>query len=136
MRYLVLCAALAGGPAWAEEIISFQSPSGNIHCFMTESYGTRCDIIDYTPNFTDPGNCDLDYGMAFGIAPGGRGEVLCVGDTAITPDAPVLEYGDGRVLAGIACVSMETGMLCEDHSQGNTGEQGGILLSRAVQLAY
>ncbi len=114
----ILCALLmtSAFPAAAQDYVQFQSPSGNIACYMEGGEGfARCDIGQMTaqshPN--RPADCELDYGNAFGIgANDARGAALCYGDTVAMPDLPVLSYGEAATLAGISCTSAKTGMRC------------------------
>jgi hypothetical protein len=107
---------LAGLPANAQDFLSFRSPTGNIGCYIATGQfaEARCDLRQYTPSFPRrPASCDLDYGMAFVIGPGdGRGQVACVGDTALDPGAVVLGYGQQISLGGLTCWSDESGMTC------------------------
>ncbi len=115
-RSVVAALILATGPAVADDLVFFRSPSGNIHCLLaTGDYaGARCDIRSFTPSFTTPPqDCDLEWGDSFEVAPRSRkGTLGCHGDTVITPDALVLEYGRTLELGGIACVSETSGMTC------------------------
>ena len=103
-------------PALADDYVSFQSPTGNIHCAVYTWAGgaeARCDLIDLTPSYTKaPAGCDLDWGFAFIVGKTGKGALGCVGDTTIDRGNPVLPYGEAVSLGGISCVSAKTGMTC------------------------
>lgn len=105
-----------GGPAFADDYLGFQSPTGNIHCAMYIYDGSaeaRCDLRDYVPSYTKrPAGCDLDWGMAFAVGASGKGVLACVGDTVQDPGNAVLPYGEAVSLGGISCVSAKTGMSC------------------------
>lgn len=125
---------LAAGQASADQYAVFQSPTGNIHCFMDEWGGSaivRCDLIELTPTYrTAPPDCDLDWGFAFGLDSRGRGYLACVGDTVVDRRNPVLAYGQAVSLGGISCVSAKTGMTCTN------AEGHGFQIARAKQRLY
>lgn len=124
---------LAAGPAAGQDFISFQSPTGNIHCYIYAGFPgeARCDIIDYTPSFrSGPVGCDLDWGNAFIVEEKGAGLLGCVGDTAIDRSAPVLNYGRHVQAGGFTCLSETDGMTCR-----NPGG-GGFKISRASQRLF
>jgi len=113
---LLLPLVLLASPAAAQEFLQFQSPTGNIHCYIaTGDYAeARCDMIDLTPTFTrPPPNCEQDWGNAFTVGLRARkGELACVGDTAINRDSVVVGYGKTITLGGFDCSSEKTGMTC------------------------
>lgn len=94
-RVLWGAALLVAGPAMAQDYYAFQSPSGNIGCYILveEETSARCDLADYTPSFTDGGDCELDFGHAFAVGQYGRAGPICAGDTAFDSEAEVLDYG-------------------------------------------
>ena len=128
------CALLLATPALAEDYVSFQSPTGNIHCaIFTWEDGTdaRCDLIELTPSYTKaPPGCDLDWGFAFIVGKTGKGVLGCVGDTTIGQGNPVLPYGEAVSLGGVSCVSAKTGMTCTN------AEGHGFSVSKATQKLY
>lgn len=134
-RYAIIgiVALASAAPAIGQDFITFQSPSGNIHCYIaTDEFAeARCDIIDFIPSFhTAPKDCELDWGNAFFVEPKGRGILGCVGDTTINPTAPVLEYGQEIRAKGFTCRSETSGMTCTNA----TG--GGFAVSRASQCLF
>ncbi|MDO5530137.1 MAG: hypothetical protein Q4F71_12105 [Paracoccus sp. (in: a-proteobacteria)] len=136
VRTRLLSIALVSGasvvPAMGENIVQFQTPSGNIHCYLTDgepSYA-RCDLMEYRPSLPRPADCELDFGGAFAVSRHGAAEAVCAGDTAASPAAPVLEYGDWVRLGGVACRSERSGVSC-------TNDDGhGFTLSRARQALH
>jgi hypothetical protein len=131
LSLLVLC--LAASPAAADDILSFQAPSGNIHCMIAtgDLPFARCDILAATPSFRKPPpDCDLDWGHAFGVGPQGPGAPLCAGDTVASADSPVLGYGDRIRLGAFTCGSERSGMTCTN------GQGHGFTLSRASQTVF
>lgn len=125
---------LAATPVLADEYFGFRSPTGNIHCAMYTFDGraeARCDLRSYTPSYTRrPAGCEQDWGMAFGVAASGKGELLCVGDTVQDPGNPVLPYGEAVSLGGISCVSAKTGMTCTN------AEGHGFSVAKAKQKLF
>lgn len=115
-----LGAVLVALPAAAQDFKSFQSPSGNIGCFIMDDQPTyaRCDIRDYTPTVVnDQGLCELEYGDSYAISGGAsRGEVVCHGDTAFDSNARVLKYGQEITMGDITCWSEKTGMTCANNN--------------------
>jgi hypothetical protein len=126
----VLAAALAAAllavlPASASrsEVKLFKTPSGNIGCVYDSALGggigaaLRCDIRSgLNPKPARPRNCDLDFGDSIGINRTGRAYVVCHGDTALDPRAPVLRYGTTWRRNGFTCTSRTTGLRCTNAS--------------------
>jgi hypothetical protein len=134
MRLWAVLLVVAASPAAADDYLSFQSPTGNIHCMIADWDGdvsARCDMIEYTPSHSGPPKgCELDWGGTFGLNTRGKAYLNCVGDTIIDPGSPVLAYGDAVSLGGISCVSAKTGMTCTN-AAGH-----GFTLSKAKQRIY
>lgn len=129
--FVLLCLA---SPAAAQDLLFFQSPTGNIHCLIaTGDYaGARCDMRQLTPTYrTAPPDCDLDWGSSFEIAAQGRkGALACVGDSVEDPGSFVLGYGKSVTLGGFVCSSEKSGMTC-------TNPAGhGFTLSKAKQRLF
>jgi len=134
MKSLALLVAVVATPALADDLLFFQSPTGNIHCLIaTGDYAeARCDMIELTPTYRQPPpNCDLDWGAYFTVGLSSRrGQLACVGDTAVNPGSVVLGYGRTISLGGFDCTSEKTGMTC-------TNPAGhGFTLSRAKQQLF
>lgn len=126
------CASiLACGPSLAQEL-SFRSPTGNIHCmiFSGADAGARCDLASFTPSYSRPHDCDLDWGFAFEVGVTGPGSPICAGDTVRQPNARTLKYGQSVTASGITCTSAQTGMTCVNR-QGH-----GFTVARARQRAF
>lgn len=135
MKPLAVIAGLVlASPAFADDFIGFQSPTGNIHCAMYIYDGSaeaRCDLREYTPSFTrPPAGCDLDWGMAFAVGARGKGVLACVGDTVQDPANVVLPYGEAVSLGGISCVSSKAGMTCTN------GEGHGFSVAKSKQRLF
>jgi hypothetical protein len=104
------------------ELVSFQSPSGNIGCIM-DAEGVRCDIRErhWSPP-PKPKDCPLDWGQGIRLEDDGAAFV-CAGDTALSPTGgngvfPVLDYGEHVQLGKSFCFSSENGMTCERGRHG------------------
>jgi hypothetical protein len=125
LRPLVLSAALA---AFAVPAVAqagpFQSPSGNIGCYIAK-WGVRCDIRhrSWTPP-PKPGNCELDWGQGTAVEKHGRAGIVCAGDTTLD-QGPVLLYGHAISKGRFRCVSRSSGMRCVNRRNGH-----GFVLSR------
>lgn len=105
---LTAAAAHAGG---------FQSPSGNIGCYVYAD-GARCDVRSHTfkppPR---PRSCEGDYGNALSILPSSkRGRFVCHGDTALNPKARKLAYGSSVTVGRLRCKSTTAGITCKNRS--------------------
>jgi Family of unknown function (DUF6636) len=118
------------------KVMSFRTPSGNIGCvYSPAALGTkaalRCDIRSgIQPKPTRPKGCDLDYGDSYELRRARRAILVCHGDTAIDPRAPVLRYGNTWRRNGITCRSRATGLRCSNAS-GH-----GFFMSRAQSYRF
>jgi hypothetical protein len=117
LKTFAICLAFGvAGPAQAGDFITFQSPTGNIHCLMDAegAYAyVRCDLRELVPSYTRaPADCDLDWGSSFAVEDQGKGYLACVGDTVQDRRNPVLPYGEAMSWGGISCVSAKTGVTC------------------------
>ena len=108
---IALCALVVAAPAASGTLVGFQSPSGNIGCYMSGKFA-RCDIVKHdwmAP--PKPPTCELDWGQGVTVARHGKAEFVCAGDTAIN-DERVLGYGESISRGRFRCVSKETKMKC------------------------
>ena len=133
MRLLAALLVLCASPAVAETV-QFQSPSGNIHCMMSDEPwmdGARCDILSVsTLSYASrPSWCDLDWGQAFYVPNFGGAEPSCAGDT-VAGNGFVLQYGQSYTVGNVTCFSDESGMLCRN------GSGDGFALRRAAQQVF
>ena len=116
----------AAGSFW------FQTPSHNIAC-IGDAKSIRCDtrfVTKYSQPQYKPKGCDVDWGP-LGMGPTGRVHILCVGDTALDPNAKVLSYGSSKVYGGkFRCTSRKSGLRCQNRS-GH-----GFFLSRERQSIF
>ena len=102
----------------ASSFFQLQTPSHNIACVGDAKY-IRCDTRFQTkfsaPSFK-PKGCDLDWGPV-AMSPRGKAGVICAGDTALDPKAPVLGYGKSKVYAGkYRCTSRTSGLRCQNRA--------------------
>lgn len=134
MKLSVLAALVLAGPAFADDYVSFQSPTGNIHCAIFqdgEGAAARCDLLELVPSFTRaPADCEFDWGSAFGVEDRGKGYLACVSDAVGDRGNPVLPYGEAVSLGGISCVSAKTGMTCTN------AEGHGFSVAKAKQRLF
>ena len=112
----VIALLLVATPAAAQDLLFFQSPSGNITCMIaTGDWATaRCDMRELTPTYREaPADCQLDWGSSFEVGPSDRkGHLACVGDSVADPNAVTLNYGQSLSLGGFDCTSEKSGMTC------------------------
>ncbi|WP_232662034.1 serine/threonine-protein kinase [Pseudonocardia sp. TRM90224] len=94
----------------------FKTPSGNIACQMSTTE-VRCDVLtqswDVPPT---PASCRGTWAQGTVLAAGRPGELSCVADSLAAPELGVLEYGEAVQLAGVVCVSRQTGVRCESRT--------------------
>ena len=125
---------LLASPALADDYVSFQSPTGNIHCgIFSDASGTwaRCDLKQLTRTYDyQPAGCDYDWGNSFEVAIDGKGYLACVSDAVFSPDNPVLPYGEAVSVGGVSCVSAKTGMTCTN------AEGHGFSVAKAKQRLF
>ena len=125
---LVLAALAVAVPATAS-LVGFQSPSGNIGCYM-DGKGVRCDIVKraWTPP-PKPPSCELDWGQGVFVGRHGKAAFVCAGDTAINEER-VLGYGESISRGRFRCVSKETKVKCVNERS----EHGFKLSKQRVRL--
>jgi hypothetical protein len=128
----IVSLALPGVAGATSGITTFKTPSGHIGCDYSASdpIMLRCDVTGIAHRPARPRSCMLDYGSAFGLTPTGHARRLCVGDTAMDPDAKVLNYGKTKHYGPFTCTSRTTGLRC------TTAAGHGFELSRAKQRLF
>ncbi len=104
----------------------FQTPSGNIACYLgpAERGGTdgfvACEIGDHTYSAPPPPpTCHLAWGGRIKLAQGGQPEFACHGDTMRSADLPTLDYGETAFSGAIRCAIEPAGITCTDTSTGH-----------------
>ena len=109
-----------------DNLVEFQSPSGNIACAIVDdgsaTPNVRCDIMEHT--FTPPpvpaGGCGATgYGNSIVLSAGAPAQFICAGDTVYDPSAPVLAYDTTSVIGQFSCDSKTDGMVCVDLNSGH-----------------
>jgi hypothetical protein len=103
-------------PVAAQSESAFRTPSGNIHCILTND-SLRCDVKDNQATLPKrPKNCgnNANWGSAFQMSSQGRAERICHGDTAVNDDRTILNYGDTWKQGSYTCISMATGLTCRN----------------------
>ncbi len=108
---LTLTALAVAVPAASAGLVGFQSPSGNIGCYMSGK-SVRCDIVkrNWAPP-PKPSSCELDWGQGVSVGRHGKAGFVCAGDTAIN-DEQVLGYGESISRGRFRCISKETKLKC------------------------
>jgi hypothetical protein len=102
----------------------FQSPSGNIGCYISRD-GARCDIREKSWTAPPkPKNCELDWGSGAAVGEKGRAGIVCAGDTTLS-QGHRLAYGKSVSKGSFRCVSRMSGMRCVNRKSGH-----GFVLSR------
>lgn len=113
---------LDGGDSYA-----FTSPSGNIACVMSSSFGASCWIGDKSWTIEQPDGpfCDeSDWGDAVDVGVDGP-TFPCYTDFSWDPNAAALEYGQAVQVGAFRCESAENGVTCSN------GAGSGFLVRRA-----
>jgi len=113
--------------AHADTEYHFQSPSGNIACWLGDvifNGGVECDIAQYTYALpARPADCPtqiVNFGDRFTLIPGQAAVMSCHGDTVRVPgEMQTLNYGQKLSLGQISCDSEQSGMICTDTSTGH-----------------
>jgi hypothetical protein len=102
-----------------DESMAFETPSGNIGCFM-DKRSVRCDISkrDWKPT-PAPSDCELDYGQGISLTAGAGAEFVCAGDTVLGSGGQALEYGQSISAGLLRCDSAEDGLTCTDTENGS-----------------
>lgn len=118
-------------PSRAADDQMFRTPSGNIGCAYFDRI-LRCDVRDgIKPRPPMPASCPLDWGQGFWLHPRGRASVVCAGDTALNPTAPiVVRYGTTWHGEGIACLSTPNGLRCTN------ADRHGFFISRGEAYRF
>ena len=134
MRYLAFVLALCTSHAFAQDYISFHSPSGNIQCaiFTGDYAGVRCDMSELTPSYrAAPPDCEFDWGSSFAVDAGSpKGYLACVSDAVANDNGLELGYREAVALGGFECRSETSGMTCTN-AAGH-----GFAISKARQKLF
>lgn len=106
----------------------FQTPSGNIDCWIQDGRSVRCEIQQrsWSPP-PKPKSCELDWGSGFVLGATGRARFICAGDTVQAPPDdpyPTLAYGKSLKVGAITCSSATSSLTCRNR------QRHGFVLSR------
>ena len=97
----------------------FKTPSRNIGCVLLGGQA-RCDIRRRDWSLPPrPAGCDLDWGQGLLVGGSGPGRVVCAGDTALDPTAPLLAYGTVSRYGAFDCTSRTAGITCRNRATGH-----------------
>jgi hypothetical protein len=108
----------------------FRTPSGNIGCGYYDRV-LRCDVRDgVKPLPPQPSSCQLDWGQGFWLHEHGQARIVCAGDTALDPTAPVVRYGSTWHGGQIACTSSANGLRCTN------ADRHGFFISRGEAYRF
>jgi hypothetical protein len=102
-----------------DESAAFETPSGNIGCFI-DKLTVRCDIAerDWKPPAA-PADCELDYGQGISLGAGSGAALVCAGDTVLGSGGETLSYGQAIAAGLLRCESAEDGLTCTDTENGS-----------------
>ena len=125
----LIAGAIAAGiafPATAQAGVapSFQTPSGNILCWMAEN-AAACHIVDYTYSVKQlPADCaPAGWASSFRLYEGKQPYMSCNESPPGTYQGPrtdeTLEYGQTRSVGVMTCNSEPSGVTCTDNSTGH-----------------
>jgi hypothetical protein len=127
-RALIVTATVAATialPATARAGVppSFQSPSGNILCWMTDDAAT-CRVINHTYALPPQGDCTLPgWGNSFFLDQGKPPFLTCDSDPPGTYNGmrthTTLDYGQTQSMGPFTCDSEQSGVTCTDSSTGH-----------------
>jgi hypothetical protein len=121
---LAACALASAGSAQATAVAHhtfFESPSRNIGCVILGGTA-RCDIVQrsWSPP-PRPASCsrEVDFGQGLTVSTTGPARLVCAGDTALDPSAPILPYGATDAIGSLECTSAITGITCRSTRSGH-----------------
>jgi hypothetical protein len=118
---LLAAAASASAAGPVHHYTFFESPSRNIGCVILDATA-RCDIVtrSWSPP-PRPRSCpkEVDFGQGLTVSVGGAARLVCAGDTALDPRAPILAYGQVDASGSLRCTSAITGMTCRSTRSGH-----------------
>src|SRR5690606_29518231 len=99
-------------PYWDPELnlLSWSSPTGNISCHLQATAEiVTCTAFEHSIEPAE--NCHAAQPVVAELEPGGVHQG-CRSD--VTPVGRVLPYGESIVMGSITCISLETGMTCDN----------------------
>jgi len=111
----------------------FETPSGNITCFLLSYDAPAVDCVVIERDFADPPrppDCNVDWAPQFTLG-GDSSYGACRGDADGTPTDTVLGYGGTAVNGPITCRSEVTGLSCTNDKTSH-----GFTISRATYRLF
>jgi hypothetical protein len=99
----------------------FKTPTHNIGCNLLGGQA-RCDIGHHTYALPPrPKSCPhiVNFGQGIFVGKSGKGRIVCAGDTAMDPGAPVLAYGSSDHFGAFSCQSRTDGVTCTNLHTGH-----------------
>jgi hypothetical protein len=110
-------------PAQAGVPPSFQTPSGNIQCWVADD-AASCNVIDYDYALPPPGDCTKPgWGGSVSLFQGRDPVVNCDSDPPGVYHGMrshvTLDYGQTKAVGAMSCLSEQTGVTCTDTSTGH-----------------
>lgn len=118
-------------PKLVTELTGFQSPSGNVGCYIDPTT-VRCDIAERDwalPARPADCNSNVDFGQGLILSASGDARFVCAGDTALGY-GETLAYGSSIAAGTLMCDSAESGITCRD----TVSEHGFAISRQAYQL--
>ena len=138
---MMRCAGLLSGlvtlvasPVVADEVVAFQSPTGNIQCelFSTGSGASAmCELRQMVATGQyRPTDCAAGEAWVFEVSETGGGSARCTAAALPDADRSILGYGETLRFGGFTCTSKDHGVTCVNL------EGGGFSVSRGDQVVF
>jgi hypothetical protein len=124
--------SLTARAVMAGALETFQSPTGNIHCLISDGPQptpiASCEVRQYAgPVPPRPADCELDWVAGASIDAKGHVRLFsCQGDTNVDHGNKTLAYGSAITHGGVTCSASPAGVVCKAKSGR------GFLVSRAA----
>ena len=136
MRAISLILMLSAGAVVAD-VTPFQTPSGNIECYVGTGDGPSdidCTIFNRAgpPALPRPANCIAAWGHHFSMTERGKVQMKCgePGESNTAPGVASAPYGQTGEFGGIVCQSSRKGLECKN------ADGHGFFLSRKRQSVF
>lgn len=138
MRLVFLVLMIVAGPV-VGDVTPFQTPSGNIECYVGTGDGylpsdIGCTIFERAgpPALPRPNNCKGAWGHHFSMTSRGKVEMECgdPGEKNTAPGVDKATYGQTGDFQGINCQSSTKGLECKNK------DEHGFFLSRKRQSVF
>lgn len=104
------------------ETFTFQTPSGNMACYLgpAERDGTNGEVGEHTYSAPPPSpTCHLAWGDRFVLAQGSQPVLSCHGDTLRSAGLQRLDYSETAFSGAIRCSIESAGVTCTDTTTGH-----------------